>query len=337
MRMIATGNRNTGVTEHGDTLSEGRIPSQRWLATARTTDEWLLATYGRTFHFAARFLSPKHRHPVVTLYAFFRTLDDLVDQPARSHSIEDIRRELDAWKSWFAGGYTFPAPREPLGSKLAAVLDEHPVPTAVFLDFLDGLASDLEPREMRYFHELYRYCYRVAGTVGLAMAYILGVSSSQGLAAAQSLGIGMQLTNILRDIGGDLASGRIYLPQEDLEHFGISHSHLVQLFQEQRGPDDRFRAMMRYQVARAHRYYVYGMSGIWLLPRNCRLPILVAGRLYRGILRAIKRKRYDVLRSRAATSFPEKLREAVVAFMLDQLWRHGEDSTATEVEVFFED
>jgi phytoene synthase len=264
-------------------------------------------------------------------------LDDLVDQPDKSRPIEDIRRELDAWKSWFAEGYMFSAPQEPLGGRLGAVLAEHPVPIAVFLDFLDGLASDLEPPEVRDFNELYRYCYRVAGTVGLAMAYILGVSSSQGLAAAQSLGIGMQLTNILRDIGGDLASGRIYLPQEDLERFGSSRAHLVQLFREQRGPDDRFRALMRFQVARAHGYYVHGMSGIWLLPRNCRLPILVAGRLYRRILRAIERKRYDVLRSRAATSFPEKLWEAAIAFTLDRLWRRGEDPTGTEMEVCFED
>ena len=337
MRMIATGNRDAGITEHRDTLSEGIIPSQRLPATARTTDEWLLATYGRTFHFAARFLSPKHRHQVVTLYAFFRTLDDLVDQPDKSRPTEDIRRELDAWKSWFTKGCIIPAPREPLGSRLAAVLAEHPVPNAVFFDFLDGLASDLEPREMRNFSELYRYCYRVAGTVGLAMAHILGVSSTQGLAAAQSLGIGMQLTNILRDVGSDFASGRIYLPQEDLERFGSSRMHLSQLYADRRGTDDRFCALMRYQIARAHGYYHHGMSGIWLLPPECRLPILVASRLYRRILTVIEQKNYDVLHSRAATSFLQKLREAAIAFMLDHLWRRGEGPANTEVEVCFED
>jgi len=335
--MIEIGKKNTGSSEQMGQLGEAVISSQRLLTTASGSDEWLLATHGRTFHFAARFLSPKHRHLVLTLYAFFRTLDDLVDKPGPGRRIEDIRRELDAWKGWFTGGYPFPAPQESLGSKLATVLTEHPVPTTVFFDFLDGLASDLEPREIRDFRELYRYCYRVAGTVGLAMAHILGVNSAQGLAAAQSLGIGMQLTNILRDVGGDLASGRIYLPQEDLARFGSSRMHLVQLYRNQRGPDDRFRALMRYQVARAHHYYVRGMSGIWLLPRNCRLPILVAGRLYRCILTAIEQKNYDVLRSRAVTSFPEKVREAAIAFTLDQLWRRGEEFTSTEVEVLLED
>jgi phytoene synthase len=264
-------------------------------------------------------------------------LDDLVDQPEKGRRIEDIRGELDAWKGWFARGRPFPAPQEPLGSRLATVLAEHPVPIAVFFDFLDGLASDLEPREMRDFREMYRYCYRVAGTVGVAMAQILGVNSAQGLSAAQSLGIGMQLTNILRDVGGDLASGRVYLPEEDLERFGSSRTHLVQLYADQRGPDDRFRALMRYQIVRAHRYYVHGMSGIWLLPPECRLPILVAGRLYRRILTAIEQKNYDVLRSRAATSFPEKLREAAIAFTLNRLWRRGEECPSLEAEVLLED
>lgn len=306
-------------------------------ARANASDEWLLATHGRTFHFAARFLSSKQRQQVFTLYAFLRTLDDLVDMPAQDSRLEDIRAELDAWKCWFAGGYAFPAPREPLGWRLAAILAEHSVPAAVFLDFLDGLASDLEPREMRDFRELYHYCYRVAGTVGLAMAQVMGVNSPQALVAAQSMGIGMQLTNILRDVGGDLAAGRVYLPREDLERFDSSRMHLVQLYRDRRGPDDRFRALMRYQVTRAHHYYVRGMSGIWLLPRNCRLPILIAGRLYRRILTVIEHNDYDVLRARAATSFSEKLREAAIAFALDRLWSHGEESLPTHSEVILED
>ena len=337
MRMIEISKKDTESPEQIGKLSEVVFSSQQLSATTSASDEWLLATNGRTFHFAARFLSPKHRHQVVTLYAFFRTLDDLVDQPAESRRIEDIHIELRAWKSWFTGGYSFPAPREQLGARLAAVLVKHPIPSTIFLDFLDGLTSDLEPREVRDFRELHRYCYRVAGTVGLALAHILGIDSAQALAAAQNLGIGMQLTNILRDVGNDLGAGRIYLPHEDLERFGISRTHLFQLLKNQLGPDDRFRALMRYQVARAHRYYVRGMSGIWLLPPDCRLPILVAGRLYRRILTAIEHKDYDVLRSRAMTSFPEKVREAAIAFTLDQLWRHGEALPGIEAEVFFED
>jgi 15-cis-phytoene synthase len=264
------------------------------------------------------------RRDVVTLYAFFRTLDDLVDVPTEERGSEDIRRELDAWRGWFAGGRSFPAPREPLGSRLSTVLDEHCVPTTIFLDFLEGMFSDLESQEIHNFAELHRYCYRVAGTVGLAMTHVMGGISAQALFAAENLGIGMQLTNILRDVGGDLALGRIYLPQDELARFECSPAHLARLLKGQRGPDDAFRAFMRYQIARARNYYAHGMSGIWLLPPDCRLPILVASRLYRRILTVIERKDYDVLRSRASTTFPEKVGEAMIAFILDRLWSRGE-------------
>lgn len=337
MKIVEIGQKDMKST--GETGKPGEMPlsSQQLSAPTSASDEELMATHGRTFYFAARFLSPKHRSQIVTLYAFFRTLDDLVDQPSASRRVEDIHGELLTWKRWFAEGRSSLAPREPLGAKVATILAQHQIPTTIFLDFLDGLASDLEPREVRDFRELYRYCYRVAGTVGLALAHLLGINSAQALMAAQNLGIGMQLTNILRDVGGDLAADRIYLPREDLERFGSSRAHLLQLLKKQRGPDERFRTLMHYQVARAHLYYVHGMSGIWLLPSDCRLPILVAGRLYRGILTEIERKDYDVLRSRAASSFPQKLREAAIAFTLDQLWRRGEALSDIETEVFFED
>jgi 15-cis-phytoene synthase len=323
-------------TEQLNGLAETEIPSQQLPTTASDSDEWLLATHGRTFHFASRFLPPKVRSDVVTLYAFFRTLDDLVDKPAGGRRVEDILVELDTWKVWFAGDRSFPAPREPLGTRLAAILAEHSVPTSIFLDFLDGMIFDLEPQEICDFSELYRYCYRVAGTVGMAMTYILGVHSTQALVAAENLGIGMQLTNILRDVGGDLALGRIYLPQEDLVRFGCPPDHLTQLYRDRCYPDNRFRALMRFQVARAHHFYVRGMSGIWLLPPDCRLPILVASRLYRRILTVIVRNDYDVIRSRASTSFAEKVREAAIAFTLERLWSRGEGHLNTEAEVLFE-
>jgi 15-cis-phytoene synthase len=318
---------NVNIDRLAQVVSPVRQP-----AITNQADEWLLSTYGRTFHFAAHFLPPKLRHAVVTLYAFFRTLDDLVDEPAEGQRSEDTQLQLLAWQNWFKAQKPLSAPQEPLGARLAAVLAEYRIPTILFLDFLDGLTSDLEPREIIDFNEMYRYCYRVAGTVGLAMTHVLGVSSPQALAAAESLGIAMQLTNILRDVGGDLAAGRIYLPQEDLERFGSSRAHLLQIYTDGRGPDDRFRALMRFQVARAHRYYAHGMPGIWMLPLNCRLPILIAGRLYRRILTVIEHEDYDVLRSRAATSFPEKMREAAIAFTLDQLWRRGEALPGIEIE-----
>jgi phytoene synthase len=312
---------------------EAILSGRKSSTTAVDSDERILATHGRTFHFASRFLSLKLRQNVATLYAFFRTLDDLVDLPCTDRRLEDTRSELDAWQSWFAGSRSFPAPREPLGSRLAAILDEHCLPTSLFFDFLAGMVSDLEPQDIRSFDELYRYCYRVAGTVGIAMARTMDVHSPQALAAAEDLGIAMQLTNILRDVGSDFMQGRLYLPQDELTRFDCSPALLACLCKGQRGLDERFRALMRYQIARARAYYIRGMSGIWLLPPDCRLPILVASRLYRRILTIIERKDYHVLQSRASTSFLEKVREAAIAFTLDCLWRRGESGSGDGAEV----
>ncbi|HEU5366836.1 MAG TPA: phytoene/squalene synthase family protein [Ktedonobacterales bacterium] len=302
-----------------------------------SANERILATHGQTFHFAARFLPPGVRPSVVTLYAFFRTLDDLVDEPETGRGRQDVYAELHAWRDWLVENHSRPAPREPLGADVAALITGHQLPIPLFLDFLDGVLGDLEPRQVRDVGELHRYCYAVAGTVGLAMARLLGAASPQALAAAESLGIAMQRTNILRDVGGDLESGRIYLPQDELARFGLSSEHLYQLWKERNGPDEQFRALIRAQIAQTHRYYAHGIAGIWLLPQDCRLPILLAARLYRRILLVIERNHYDVLRWRAATSFPEKLWEAGVTFALDRLWRRGEARPYAGMEVACEE
>jgi phytoene synthase len=156
------------------------------------------------------------------------------------------------------------------------------------------------------------------------MAHLLGATSPEALAAAEDLGIAMQLTNILRDVGGDLDSERIYLPLDELAQHGLSPGELFALHDRRTGPDERFRSLMRAQTARAHAYYQRGMAGVWLIPLGGRLPILVAGRLYRRILAVIERHDYDVLRRRASTSRLEKAREAAVSLALDRLWRGGE-------------
>ena len=305
--------------------------------TANLPNEELLATHGKTFYFASRFLPLELRHPVIILYAFFRTLDDLVDEPTPGRVSADVRAELEAWKSWLSKNGSFPAPREALGRSLHAVLEEHPIPTTIFLDFLNGLISDLGPCEIRNFSEMHHYCYRVAGTVGLAMAHMLGVRSPTALMAAQNLGIAMQLTNILRDIGSDLAADRVYLPRDELERFDYSRMDLLKLSQKQQQPDQRFLALMRYQVQRARYYYATSMHGIWLLPPDCRLPILIAGRLYQRILTVIEHNHYDVFRARAATNLTEKVYEATIAFILDRLWRSKEAWTNSEMEALLGD
>jgi phytoene synthase len=168
------------------------------------------------------------------------------------------------------------------------------------------------------------------------MAHLLGAATAPALAAAESLGIAMQLTNILRDVGDDLSHGRMYLPEDDLRRFALSREDVCQLYHAGRGPDERFRALMRYQIDRAHAYYARGMAGIWLIPSESRLPILIAARLYRRILTVIERNHCDVFRRRAATTRLEKLAEAGRAFALQRLWRGGERTSAAALAEAYE-
>ncbi|MBE3567150.1 MAG: phytoene/squalene synthase family protein [Thermogemmatispora sp.] len=328
---------SAGPPEPEELASTSSLCSVPAAAASEAQEEALLAHHGRTFHFAARFLPGELRPSFVTLYAFFRTLDDLVDERGPEEEPRAIAEELRAWRAWFLADHQGPAPREPLGSRLTQVVERYGVPGTLFLDFLEGLHWDLWPREFASFSRLRAYCYRVAGTVGLALAHVLGATSEGALAAAESLGIAMQLTNILRDVGGDLRKGRLYLPLEDLTRFGLSRSHLQQLLDTGQGPDAAFRDLMRYEVARTHLCYAQSLPGVWLLPPDRRLPILLAGRLYRRILHAIEQHNYDVLRARAHTTLTEKLREAMLALTLDRLWRRGEQLGAFGLEVSLED
>jgi phytoene synthase len=277
----------------------------------------LLPHKARTFAFAARFLPPAQRESTVVLYAFCRLADDLVDEPPAGLGPAEIRRRLARWEAWLCaegGGALTPEPAE-LALALRAVIDRHQLPTSYLLGLLDGLETDLGPVRMTDFTELRRYCFLVAGTVGLAMSHLLGARQPAALAAAAELGIAMQLTNILRDLGSDLRDGRCYLPAAELADFGYSVERLAALARDGR-PDDAFKALLRFQIARVRQIYARGLAGVPLLPPEARPAILIAGRLYRAILNVIEASDYDVLHRRAATSRLTKAYEALASLVL---------------------
>jgi phytoene synthase len=198
------------------------------------------------------------------------------------------------------------------------VIEQYRLPTEYLLGLLSGLESDLDPGELADFDALRRYCFLVAGTVGLAMCHLLGARERAALAAAAELGIAMQLTNILRDLGPDLRAGRCYQPIDELAAFDYSVQELTERARTGHC-DEAFRALMRFQIARVRHHYERGLAGVPLLPLEARPAISIAGRLYRGILDAIEANEYDVFRRRAATSRLTKLYEAcgtVLAFYL---------------------
>lgn len=279
----------------------------------------LFATRALTFSFAARFLPAERRLAVTALYAFCRTVDDLADE----YPAEIGGPRLEQWARWvdgIAGGGLIPAPpaapdrpageTQLLADAVVEVVERFRVPPSCLRLLIEGVRSDASRTEMQTFAELREYCYRVAGTVGQAMCYVLGAATPEACGRAERLGIAMQLTNCLRDVGEDLGRGRVYLPADDLRRFAGSGDALAN-----KRVTAPFVALMQHEVARARAYYEAGMPGIFLLPPECRLPILIAGRLYRAILGQIEAQGYDVFTRRAATSGKHKVWTAGQAYV----------------------
>jgi phytoene synthase len=282
----------------------------------------LLPRKARTFTLAARFLPAPQRDATVVLYAFCRVMDDLVDEPPAGLSRAAIRARLGDWRRWLESPDSpSPEPAE-LAVALRDVIRAYELPTLYLTQLLDGLESDLGVVEMPDFLALRRYCFLVAGTVGLAMCHILGARQPEALAAAAELGVAMQLTNVLRDLGADLRADRCYLPADELARFGCPPTRLRALA-AQRRPSDELRTLLRFQITRARGYYARGLAGVWLLPPDVRPAILVAGRLYRAILAAIEANDYDVLDRRAVVSRVAKAYETLAALLLVRLWGNG--------------
>jgi 15-cis-phytoene synthase len=279
----------------------------------------------RTFWFAARFLPGDCRDAVAGLYAFARAVDDLVDVPPPTLLPDEVLGQLVAWRGWLDQPTVVAPPDEALAARVTPALLAHGVPPRYLQMLVDGVASDLTRPEIRSWSELRSYCVLVASSVGLAMCHLLGAGDDPlAREAAIELGIGMQLTNILRDVGADLRSGRVYLPTDDLATHGYSADRLDWLAGRvarsgAAALDAGFRDLMRAQIARARAHYARGMDGVARLPGDCRLAILLAARLYQAILDDIEAADYDVFTRRASTSTRFKVAESVrCAFALRQ-------------------
>jgi phytoene synthase len=251
-------------------------------AEARATTQRV----ARTFALACRLLPRTVRRDVYLLYLVFRTLDDAVDeqQPGAAERIAAV----EAWAAGSAGERT----RE------VAVLDEvaarHPIPRTALADFCTGMRWDLAGREFATEDELDAYCYRVAGTVGIVLASVLGTrDDARAHPAAAALGMAMQRTNILRDLDEDRAAGRSYLARTTVDRFGPPL------------PGAR-EGLLRDQIARADARYEQGLAGIPLL-RTGRVAIRAAALMYREILRQIEREGYGTRAGRAVVRRRRKL------------------------------
>ena len=257
-------------------------PSRPLAAEARATTHRV----ARTFALACRLLPRALRQDVYLLYLVFRTLDDLVDE-GRLEAAARLAA-VDAWAHGSGGQRT----REV--GVLQALAERHPLPRAAFADFCEGMRWDLDGREFASEAELDAYCYRVAGTVGIVMAAVLGTTDdARARPAAAALGMAMQRTNILRDLDEDGAAGRAYLARETTDRFGAPL------------PGAR-EGLLRDQIAKADARYEEGLAGVALL-RNGSAAVRAAGWMYREILRQIERDGYGARAGRATVPGRRKL------------------------------
>jgi phytoene synthase len=250
------------------------------------------------FYHAFRVLPAPQRRATCALYAFMRVTDDLADGPG---SAEDKRGPLGRWRAQLdealAGSYG-----HPLFPAFHDVVRRYAVPRAYFDAVLDGVCMDLDVCQYETFADLYRYCYRVASAVGLACIHVWGFDGEEAKKHAEAAGIAFQLTNVLRDLAEDARRGRTYLPREDLERFGYSEDDL-----RQGRRNERFQALMRFEVERAYAYYDAALPLLGQLRPAGRAVFLVMLRIYRGLLDEIVRRDYDVFSGRVRLSRLHKL------------------------------
>jgi phytoene synthase len=284
------------------------------LARSYAYCERLARSQAGNFYPALRLLPPGQRRAMCALYAFLRIADDLGDNPG---DVADKRRALDAWRRGLdlalAGRH-----EHPLHEALQHAVATHHIPIGYLHDVLDGVAMDLAPVRYDTFEALRLYCYRVASAVGLACIHIWGFSDNRAREHAESAGLAFQLTNILRDLGEDALRDRLYLPREDLERFGYDPQGL------RRGErNDRFRALMRFEIARARGFYQASEPLAHLLPPAGRAVFLVLTRTYRALLDAIEERDYDVFSRRVALSPWRKMFLALQALPVRWGWTNG--------------
>ncbi|MGB3203015.1 MAG: 15-cis-phytoene synthase CrtB [Nodosilinea sp.] len=270
----------------------------------------ITAKYSKTFYTGTMLMAPAKRRAIWAIYVWCRRTDELVDGPQAQFTSE---KTLDRWEaqleSIFAG-----CPVDDEDVALVDTLEQFPLDIQPFRDMIAGQRMDLHRSRYETFDDLELYCYRVAGTVGLMSTTVMGVDTQLKTAPwsqqqpldptpqAIALGIANQLTNILRDVGEDARRGRIYLPLADLAAFDYTETDLMAGV-----VDDRWRALMAFQIDRARRFYAEAESGIGLLSEDARWPVWSALALYRQILDVVEENGYDVFSQRAFVPSLRKL------------------------------
>lgn len=231
------------------------------------------------------------RRAITALYAFCREVDDVVDE-CRDASV--ARAKLAWWRSEieavFAGN-----PEHPVGKALQGVVSGFNLPIELFREIIDGMEMDLDQSRYPDFKSLQLYCYRVAGVVGLLSVEIFGFEDRKTLDYAHELGIALQLTNIIRDVGEDARRNRIYLPMDEMDRYGVMPSDIMNS-----RDSDRFRELMAFQIVRAKRHYANALDALPASDRQNQKPGLIMAAIYSALLDEIEKDPGCVLTGRTS-------------------------------------
>lgn len=248
----------------------------------------------KNFYYSFVLLRDDQRDAMCAMYAFMRYCDDLSDETDTS-----TEETMDEWRADLVSALSGTYADHPVWPAFHDAVKRYNIPHEYFHAMIDGVSSDLKPRTVHTFDDLYQYCYRVASVVGLTIIHIFGFKDRRALELAEKCGIAFQLTNILRDVREDFEMGRVYIPAEDLARFGVSPSKL------QYTPE--FVKLMRFEAARAFDYYKQSMPLIRMVDKDSRASLWALIQIYYRLLQRIEAREYRVLDRRVRLSTFEKV------------------------------
>ena len=256
------------------------------------------AQSGSSFYYAFLFLPPPRRAAITAFYAFCREVDDVVDEVSDPGV---AATKLAWWRNEVASAFAG-QPSHPVMKAVMPHTTAYNIRAEHLLAVIDGCQMDLDQSRYLDFAGLARYCHLVAGVVGEVAASIFGQTDAATTAYAHKLGLAMQLTNIIRDVGDDARRGRIYLPVSELKQFDVKAQEVLN-----RGYSERFTALMKFQAERAHRLYDEAFALLPDADRRAQKPGVMMANIYRTLLREIEADNFQVLHQRTSLTPLRKL------------------------------
>jgi phytoene synthase len=239
----------------------------------------------KNFYYSFLLLAPEQRQAMCAIYAFMRYCDDLSDD----ESVSDRAGAIARWRKDLETAFAGRAPEHALWPAFIDAVARYKIPHIYFFEMIDGVSSDLEPRRIQTFQELYAYCYQVASVVGLTIIHIFGFDSPDALKLAEKCGIAFQLTNILRDVREDAEKDRVYLPHEDLQRFKVANLTERSEF---------LRELLAFEAQRARQYYRESAPLLMMVHARSRPSLRALIGIYSRLLDRIVASDYDVLSRR---------------------------------------